>query len=930
MFRLTFFNLMFIGSVFSFRPIVETKKMGRLSMNISLNDNEYVIINATPSTERLVSPDYTETIYYRDYTEIVSRDFDKYSHWVGFANFSTGGSGLAAFSIRKSNTQPYNEEDCPVHFINGLIRDYGTGLEYNIHPVSFNYSMEMQDHHDKFKSGIFELGEHEIDIAERHRHLNDDNGTMIEDCGGELIVQNNGTFNYTLSEINFDISNIVTERRYLLLQISNDHERCNDLGVNGSAEDTLDIINSVSIFFESAGVEAGFIYETYIVLSAQNFFVDGNPWDGNINPNSANEYLASDILTQYRSWVIGPDNDQSGYHVSHIFTHEKIRSGVLGLAYVGVICFESYAVGLDKVNTGSVLPVYVTVHELGHNFGMFHDGSSNTCDNSYIMAPYVKNTLDVTWSECSVGYFNNLAINRGMECLLKDIPLNIWADVCGDGIVTGLEECDTRGVDDNCCDSSTCLLKGNAKCSYENDVCCTEDCQFIPFNIGESNFLCRYAIDECDVPEYCHGDSGSCPEDVTVPNGQTCTTTIWNTEGVCYEGSCINGDDSCYTIGIAYGGEFNDNGCVMNNCKKLKCGYTQSTACITIPMNEPDGLSCGENMQCLEGSCVNSTDLYVPKCGNGILDEEFGEECDCGSGDCFNIDDLCDARTCLYNIQDEGEIVYEWDLYSRSNYNADIDNWVLNSTGNPEFKYRANLKSLMLREGNFTRVIDSPNYNYYYIESEIFSRNMEDKGDECFLLVSTNTDNKWEYPEFSRLLGKDYEKDEVQYATGIIQGIPNNDLMLRFGVFGNTHWDTCFMRYVKVVGFNNLDSFNRTTVYNFTNDKLDNWLKISNVGLNIDGEIINLEESGVGFVVYEIVDTQDINGYFISIIMDGLCSFDYSVDRGLTWSEELIDEIVIPKRDSLLLRITLEDSLCYIYDIIVESLLVPTGIYTTL
>ncbi len=40
--------------------------------------------------------------------------------------------------------------------------------------------------------------------------------------------------------------------------------------------------------------------------------------------------------------------------------------------------------------------------------------------------------------------------------------------------------------------------------------------------------------------------------------------------------------------------------------------------------------------------------------------------------------------------------------------------------------------------------------------------------------------------------------------------------------------------------------------------------------------------------------------------------------------------LVSDKRDSLLLRITLEDSLCYIYDIIVESLLVPTGIYTTL
>lgn len=926
---------MFISNVFSLRPVVHTDMTGKLSMNITLDNDKYVLVEATPSIGRFISDNYTETIYYSDGTlETFGRMFDKYSHWTGSASFSTNSTGSVAFSIRDYDSIAL-DSSCPVHFIKGLIRDYGTGFEYVIEPVS----VKRGDVQTKWwDSGIYELGEHTIDVSDHYRrHLNQDNDT--DSCGGGLIVPSyeNFTFLEPNQEILIDLEYVEIESRYLLLQIDNDNRRCNDLGVDGAAQNTLDIINIVSIYFEDAGVQEGFIYKTYIVLTSQTFFVDEDPWENDISPNSNGEYSSDDVLDGYRNWVINSDN--SGFHVSHIFTHRSLQSGVLGLAYVGVVCFENYAIGLDKVNTGSIRPIYVTVHELGHNFGMNHDGSSNSCDNSYIMAPYVKNTLNVTWSQCSVTYFNTLAVNNGMDCLLKDQPTDIWQDVCGDGLVTGSEECDTRGVDDACCNGANCTLWSGVKCSYENDPCCTPECTFIQFYVGEgaeNNVLCREADGDCDVPEYCHGNSGECPDDIYLPNGDQCLSDIYETSGICYNGMCMNGDDVCESYSYLYGIDLYDGGCVRYDCDYLVCGMI-TFGCLLVGGDEPDGLSCGDDKQCVDGQCVDS--IYIPQCGNGVVDSD--EECDCGSGDCFEIDDLCDARTCTYYVSmEEGVVVYEWDLSTIYSYNNDIGNWTINSTGNYEFRYRGDLDAVLLRSGNLTRTLEDQGYTYYYVEGTVFSRNMENEGDECFLLFSTDSGETWGYPELLRLDGKNYEKDEIKYASGIYE---NNDgnLLVRFGTIGNGYYDTCFLKDVKVIGYNSLDSFNRTVVYNYTENGLDEWLKISNNDFNVNGDIVNINSYGTGYIVYYI-DNIEADGYslFVNIGYSNFnndnerCVFDYSVDRGLTWSEyvvvlnsttstDLTGNVVFPV-SSLLFRITLENmgnyDFCYINNIVLEKL----------
>ncbi|XP_021105762.1 A disintegrin and metalloproteinase with thrombospondin motifs 7 isoform X1 [Heterocephalus glaber] len=96
----------------------------------------------------------------------------------------------------------------------------------------------------------------------------------------------------------------------------------------------------------------------------------------------------------------------------------------LGLSHVGGMCHLNHSCSVSE-DTG--LPLAFTVaHELGHSFGMHHDGSGNDCEPvgkpHFIMSPQLLyDSAQLTWSRCSSEYITRF-LDRGWGMCLDDHP----------------------------------------------------------------------------------------------------------------------------------------------------------------------------------------------------------------------------------------------------------------------------------------------------------------------------------------------------------------------------------------------------------------------------------------------------------------------------------------------------------------------------
>uniref|UniRef100_A0A480NLT8 A disintegrin and metalloproteinase with thrombospondin motifs 7 preproprotein n=1 Tax=Sus scrofa TaxID=9823 RepID=A0A480NLT8_PIG len=96
----------------------------------------------------------------------------------------------------------------------------------------------------------------------------------------------------------------------------------------------------------------------------------------------------------------------------------------LGLSHVAGMCQPHRSCNINE-DTG--LPLAFTVaHELGHSFGIQHDGSGNDCEpvgkRPFIMSPQLLyDAAPLTWSRCSRQYITRF-LDRGWGLCLDDSP----------------------------------------------------------------------------------------------------------------------------------------------------------------------------------------------------------------------------------------------------------------------------------------------------------------------------------------------------------------------------------------------------------------------------------------------------------------------------------------------------------------------------
>lgn len=212
-------------------------------------------------------------------------------------------------------------------------------------------------------------------------------------------------------------------------------------------------------------------------------------------------------------------------------------------------------------------------HEIGHNLGMDHDTSDCKCpDKSCIMSKSSSSIPPVHWSSCS-RYQLKKAFSHGMNYCLRNKPNKLFdSPQCGNGFVEPGEQCDCglpQYCRNRCCDPYTCTLHTNASCAT-GECCDLATCS--PKLAGSQ---CRKSEDDCDLPEYCTGESEYCPQDVFKRDTAACA----GGQAYCYQGSCRSHSSQCRLL---WGptGENSEPCYAQMNTKGVQhgnCGYNRLT-----------------------------------------------------------------------------------------------------------------------------------------------------------------------------------------------------------------------------------------------------------------------------------------------------------------------------------------------------------------
>ncbi|XP_069335342.1 disintegrin and metalloproteinase domain-containing protein 30 [Eulemur rufifrons] len=359
----------------------------------------------------------------------------------------------------------------------------------------------------------------------------------------------------------------------------------------------------------------------------------------------------------------------------HLYVHKKYTDA---LAWsFGRVCSPDYAGSASSLLDANILgPATWSTHELGHAVGMLHDGEYCQCKGrlSCIMG-----TGRTGFSNCSYVYFF-AHVYSGAKCLNNIPGMGYVVKRCGNKIVEEDEECDCGSPEDceqNKCCQSNCKLRQGANCSI--GLCCDE-CHFRP-----SGYICRQEKNECDLAEYCDGNSSFCPSDFYKQDGTPCKY-----EGRCFSKRCrsrfmqcqsIFGPDAreaphqCYDAVNLMGDQYGN--CEITGVRTYKkcdkqnsiCGRLQCVNVKTIPdlpehttiisshlqaeklvcwgtgyhlamrpLGIPDvgvindGTSCGDNRICFNKNCINSSvlnfDCLPEKCnGRGVCNNRRNCHC---------------------------------------------------------------------------------------------------------------------------------------------------------------------------------------------------------------------------------------------------------------------------------------------------------------
>ncbi|XP_026865320.2 disintegrin and metalloproteinase domain-containing protein 22 isoform X1 [Electrophorus electricus] len=322
------------------------------------------------------------------------------------------------------------------------------------------------------------------------------------------------------------------ETKYIELMVINDHLmfKKHRLSVGQTNNYAKSVVNMADLIFKEQ-------LNTRIVLVAMETWAA----DNRFNINDDNPMITLREFMKYRRDFIKERSDSV-----HLFSGNRFHSSWGGASYMGGVCSLTKGGGVNEYGKTEEMAITLA-QSLGQNIGIFSDkkrilNGECKCDDKWTgcIMDDVGFYLPKRFSDCNVEEYHNFLNSGGGACLFNKPSKLLDPPECGNGFVEPGEECDCGSPaecareGDNCC--KKCSLTQGSKCS--NGLCCN-NCQMEFMGV-----ICREAVNDCDIPENCTGNSSQCPPNVHKMDGYTCEKD----QGRCFNGRCKTKDRQCKYI----------------------------------------------------------------------------------------------------------------------------------------------------------------------------------------------------------------------------------------------------------------------------------------------------------------------------------------------------------------------------------------------
>ncbi|XP_052351440.1 disintegrin and metalloproteinase domain-containing protein 22-like isoform X1 [Oncorhynchus keta] len=321
---------------------------------------------------------------------------------------------------------------------------------------------------------------------------------------------------------------VTEETKYIELMVINDHlmYKKHRLSVGQTNNYAKSVVNMADMIFKEQ-------LNTRIVLVAMETWAADNRFNIDDDPMmTLREFM------KYRRDFIKEKCDSV-----HLFSGNRFHSSWGGASYMGGVCSLTKGGGVNEYGKTDEMAITLA-QSLGQNIGIFSDkkrilNGECKCDDRWsgCIMDDVGFYLPKRFSNCNVEEYHTFLNTGGGACLFNKPIKLVDPPECGNGLVEPGEECDCGSPaecereGEKCCQK--CTLTQGSKCS---DGLCCNNCQMEFMGV-----VCREAVNDCDIPENCTGNSSQCPPNVHKMDGYSCEKE----QGRCFNGRCKTKDRQC-------------------------------------------------------------------------------------------------------------------------------------------------------------------------------------------------------------------------------------------------------------------------------------------------------------------------------------------------------------------------------------------------